>query len=150
MGREDPSGCELACCYFEGCYKWSWGHWWSVDNTPGGCYLTFDKNAECVQTKDSHLFTHGSERDDAPHCQTEYKFADPSTDDSSWELIDAPHDGMIRDPYAASNDESRGYFNRNVTWYRKHFSLPQEWNDGSVVYLRFEGIEHVAQVWLNG
>lgn len=112
--------------------------------------MTFDKNAECVQTKDSHLFTHGSERDDAPPCQTEYKFADPGTDDSSWELVDAPHDGMIRDPYAASNDESRGYFNRNVTWYRKHFSLPQDWNDGSVVYLRFEGIEHVAQVWLNG
>eukprot|EP00035_Acanthoeca_spectabilis_P016130 m.326674 g.326674 ORF g.326674 m.326674 type:complete len:946 (-) comp16485_c0_seq4:4008-6845(-) len=70
-------------------------------------------------------------------------------DDASWEQVNAPHDMLIAQPYSPDNTEKMAFIARNVGWYRKHFSLPSEWQ-GQSVYLYFEGVFHETTVWLNG
>ena len=48
--------------------------------------------------------------------------------DSSWEIVDLPHDRIIGGTYDQSALDSHAYLPLNTTWYRKHFSLPTEWN----------------------
>ena len=53
-----------------------------------------------------------------------------------------------------TGDQRHGYRTRTVLWYRKHFRLPADWDpaggSNSLVFLRFDGVVHVAQLWLNG
>ena len=39
---------------------------------------------------------------------------------------------------------------RNASWYRKHFSLPVEWQAEGETYVHFEGVFHHATIFLNG
>eukprot|EP01051_Picozoa_sp_SAG22_P014161 SAG22_NODE_1679_length_3824_cov_6.607785_3_plen_269_part_00 len=74
----------------------------------------------------------------------------PSFDDSSWELLDVPHDFLINGTYDGSNPGSgSSYIPRNNSYYRKHFKLPSEWQGGTV-WLQFEGVFQKAQVYVNG
>jgi beta-galactosidase len=65
-------------------------------------------------------------------------------DDSSWQKIDLPHTWNAHD----SMDEVSGYW-RGIGWYRKHFTLDQKYA-GKRVFLEFEGVNLVAEVWVNG
>jgi beta-galactosidase len=65
-------------------------------------------------------------------------------DDSSWEKIDLPHTWNAQDPM----DDVSGYW-RGIGWYRKHFTLDRKY-DGKRVFLEFEGINLVSEVWVNG
>jgi beta-galactosidase len=49
----------------------------------------------------------------------------------------------------SGGDQRHAYRERTVAWYRKSFSLPSDWA-GSAFHVRFEGVMHFAQVWLNG
>ena len=73
----------------------------------------------------------------------------PSFDDSQWDVVDAPHDGLIGTPYNANAGNGQGSIPKNVSWYRKHVVLPADW-EGSHVEVYFEGIFSVASVFLNG
>jgi beta-galactosidase len=64
--------------------------------------------------------------------------------DSSWEQIFLPHTWNAND----GSDEVAGYF-RGLGWYRKHFVLGEELR-GKRIFLEFEGINQVAEIWLNG
>ena len=70
-------------------------------------------------------------------------------DDAAWELVDVPHDMLIKEHVMVNNTGSQGYRARNVGWYRKHFTLPADWS-GSAVWLYIEGSFHVTTAWLNG
>ena len=70
-------------------------------------------------------------------------------DDSSWELVDVPHDGIISGVYTEDGPRSHGYLPLNITWYRKHFNLPSEWK-GRTVWVYFEGIFRASTVFFNG
>jgi len=72
-----------------------------------------------------------------------------SFDDSQWELVDAPHDMLIKQAFSESNEASQAFLPRNQGWYRKHFVLPADWK-GSAVWVYFEGVFHVTTAWLNG
>ena len=64
-------------------------------------------------------------------------------DDSHWQTLKVPgHWGMIN---RYSNYSGRG-------WYRKEVVLPPEWTNAQDerIRLRFEGVYHVAEVYLNG
>ena len=37
-----------------------------------------------------------------------------------------------------------------IVRYRKHFTLPKEWDDGSAIWIYFEGTFRETTVWLNG
>lgn len=67
----------------------------------------------------------------------------PSYDDNNWLSLKVPgHWGMIN---AYANYTGKG-------WYRKNFELPENWStQGKNRYrIRFEGVYHVAKVYLNG
>ncbi|WP_044201990.1 glycoside hydrolase family 2 [Echinicola pacifica] len=67
----------------------------------------------------------------------------PSLDDQSWNDLKVPgHWGMLNE---YSNYTGKG-------WYRKSFRLPSSWKSlkGHKALLKFEGVYHVAKVYLNG
>ncbi|HWY78590.1 MAG TPA: beta galactosidase jelly roll domain-containing protein, partial [Verrucomicrobiae bacterium] len=90
----------------------------------------------------------------------DWKFikADPTNasavdfDDFAWSTVSAPHTYNDIDTF---NDWSlsnhRGEQNQwsGRTWYRKHFLVPRAW-DGKKVYIEFEGVRQVVEVYLNG
>jgi beta-galactosidase len=72
-------------------------------------------------------------------------------DDSTWRLLNLPHDWSIeldRDPVSPSS-ASNGYFPMGLGWYHKRFTAPEEWR-GKRVFIEFEGVYMNAEVWLNG
>jgi len=71
-------------------------------------------------------------------------------DDSSWRMVDLPHDWSIeleRHPNNPSGN-SGGYFPMGRGWYRKTFDAPEGWR-GKKVFIEFEGVYMNAEVWLN-
>ncbi|MEZ5040611.1 MAG: glycoside hydrolase family 2 TIM barrel-domain containing protein [Saprospiraceae bacterium] len=65
-----------------------------------------------------------------------------NTDD--WEIINLPHTWNAQDAF----DETPGYY-RGIGWYAKELTVPQTW-EGKRVFLKFEGANQVADVYLNG
>ena len=76
----------------------------------------------------------------------------PEFDDATWAAVSAPHtynDVDTFDDWSLSGH--RGEQNQwgGRTWYRKSFNVPAAWK-GKRVYVEFEGVRHVAEVYLNG
>jgi beta-galactosidase len=72
-------------------------------------------------------------------------------DDSTWPIVDLPHDWSIeldRSPDAPSK-ASNGFFQMGRAWYRKTFTAPADWQ-GQQVFIEFEGVYMNAEVSLNG
>lgn len=75
--------------------------------------------------------------------------ASPEFDDSGFEAVALPHANTLlaehKDPGFAEQIESY----RFVSWYRRHFSLDKKYS-GKRVFLEFEGVATVAEVYVNG
>ena len=69
--------------------------------------------------------------------------------DSSWMIVDLPHDGIINGTFDETNLKSHGYLPLNTTWYRKYFNLPLEWK-GQAIWIYFEGVFRASVTYLNG
>jgi beta-galactosidase len=79
--------------------------------------------------------------------RTEPRFngaSNPAYDDSEWLQVDLPHTWNAHDV----SDEKPGYW-RGIGWYRKYFQLDGKYL-GKRVFLEFEGVNQVAEFWLNG
>ena len=72
-----------------------------------------------------------------------------SFNDSSWSVVDAPHDFEIGLNYSQSNEQNEAFLPHKQAYYRKHFALPTSW-DGTVIELYVEGSLSVSSWWLNG
>jgi len=88
-------------------------------------------------------------------------------DDKPWRKVDLPHDWSIEDlqmePSDSSNERiisgpfdsespggrATGYTRGGTGWYRKHFHLPESYQDKRIV-VRFGGVYMNADVWING
>jgi beta-galactosidase len=96
-------------------------------------------------------------------------------DDTSWRVLDVPHDWSIEDlpgaeaggagsiwtegstplktgpfdAYASEGQIATGWTVGGVGWYRKAFDKPKV-SDGGQVEIRFEGIYMNCDVWING
>ena len=70
----------------------------------------------------------------------------PSLDDSGWEDAHIPHTMEYATYHFPSSYDS---FYRGIGWYRKHFTVPSGYN-GRRVYIEFEGVMTVTDVWVNG
>ena len=70
-------------------------------------------------------------------------------DDSLWEIIDVPHDGIINGTYDQGSSRGQGYLPKSATWYRKHFKIPKEWM-GKNIWVYFEGVFRASTTYLNG
>lgn len=68
----------------------------------------------------------------------------PFFDDRSWEVINLPHSWNTTDV----TDEADGYY-RGIGWYRKTFRLSENYRN-KAIFVRFEGANQVAEVFVNG
>ncbi len=68
----------------------------------------------------------------------------PAMPDSDWQAVSLPHTWNVSDPF----DDVPSY-RRGVSWYRKHFALPDAFR-GKLIHVRFEGVNQVADVFVNG
>ncbi|MCL6523369.1 MAG: DUF4982 domain-containing protein [Thermoflavifilum sp.] len=81
----------------------------------------------------------------------------PNFPDSTWHLVDLPHDWSIEDlPHThtpfdsnANTQVSGGFTTGGTGWYRKTFIVPAT-DSGRKIYIQFEGVYMNADVWLNG
>ena len=78
--------------------------------------------------------------------------ADAGFDDTRWAIVSAPH--TYNDVDTFDNWSTPGHRGEQIqfggrTWYRKTFRLPESYR-GRRVYIEFEGVRQVAEVYLNG
>jgi len=77
--------------------------------------------------------------------------------DTGWRTVNVPHDWSIEGPMPPANPFSmaaattgRGaYAPSGISWYRKHFTLPQTLS-GDNVYIEFDGVMENATIYVNG
>lgn len=71
-------------------------------------------------------------------------------DDSSWRILDLPHDWAIEGPFDEKYDTRTGGLPiYGTAWYRKHFIIDTV-HKGKNVTLEFDGVMNNAEVYLNG
>ena len=53
----------------------------------------------------------------------------PAVDDSSWRLLNVPHDWSIEGDYSRTNSTTEwcGYLPSGVAWYRREFQVTNDW-----------------------
>ncbi len=74
---------------------------------------------------------------------------DENLDESSFEKVSIPHANKILTSHGGDNFQSEIDSYRFVSWYRRHFTLDSSYT-GKVIYINFEGVATVADVYLNG
>jgi beta-galactosidase len=84
---------------------------------------------------------------------------DPRFNDSSWQIVNVPHDWAVELPFANSNNfdvESHGfkpvgglYPETSIGWYRKRFKASRA-DSGQRYQLQFDGIFRNSNIWING
>ncbi|WP_276166146.1 glycoside hydrolase family 2 protein [Zobellia alginiliquefaciens] len=77
-------------------------------------------------------------------------FFKTDVDDSSWETVNVPHglELTTMDLNGVQDDKYQDTFMRKVGWYRKEIEVSD--NSQSKVFLEFEGVHQVTDVWVNG
>ena len=73
----------------------------------------------------------------------------PGIDESSWRLLDLPHDWSIEGPFSKENASCTGYLPGGIGWYRKTFFIPS-FEQGRKVFIYFDGVYNNSEVWING
>ncbi|MGE5420710.1 MAG: sugar-binding domain-containing protein, partial [Chloroflexota bacterium] len=81
----------------------------------------------------------------------------PGFDDSSWRLLNLPHDWSIEDlpgkntpiDSSAAGGLDAGYLVGGTGWYRKSFVMPDK-TEGQQYQIEFDGVYMNSDVWLNG
>lgn len=75
---------------------------------------------------------------------------DPGLDDSEWELVSVPHTLKLTSLAldGCQDDKEQHTFHREVGWYRKDLEVGED--RGQKVYLEFEGVHQVTDLWVNG
>jgi beta-galactosidase len=75
--------------------------------------------------------------------------AAPDFDDTTWRVVDLPHDWVVEGPFDERENEAQGYRPRGVAWYRRTLQLdPAE--RGRHLEIDLDGIATHATVWFNG
>ena len=75
----------------------------------------------------------------------------PGYDDSSWLAVNIPHNPPMTGqsgPDPLRPPWSSGYSYEGVSWYRKHFTLDNSYQDRNI-FIEFEAINTRADVWVN-
>lgn len=73
-----------------------------------------------------------------------------SADQEGWNEIRLPHDWSIEQSYTTEKTAcSTGFLPTGIGWYRKHFTMPEEFR-GKTVWIEFDGVYCNSEVYLNG
>jgi beta-galactosidase len=70
-------------------------------------------------------------------------------DDSKWEDVQLPHDWSIKLSLNKKNGGAMGFLPGGIGWYRKRFSIPNNYN-GKKVVIAFDGVYHQSDIYING
>lgn len=114
--------------------------------------------ASCVQSLDEKDLPQG--RREKYNFNLDWKFIKDNPEnaylldfkDSSWKSVSCPHTFNDEDTF---DDLSHGHHDgednqwRGTVWYRKYFTLPES-DLGKKVYIEFEGVRQIADVYING
>jgi hypothetical protein len=146
--RFNQSDCATACSYNPDCLMWQ------QSDSSRHCAHGFEGYSCQPAAKPGDGSEFGGTRTPEQAAQaikTDYDWAEPSFDDTTWEVRDAPHDAIIEaGNFSINADSHHGFIERNGTiWYRKTFSFDSQMAN-SAIYVRFEGIFHFVTVWLDG
>ncbi len=82
-------------------------------------------------------------------------FVKPGFDDSSWRLLNLPHDYAIEQEFREKDNNNKGHRHLDrkdgsgIGWYRKSFDLPAS-DEGRSLTVQFDGAYRNAMVWFNG
>jgi beta-galactosidase len=77
---------------------------------------------------------------------------DPRFNDSDWKTVSCPHTYNDTDTFDNfSPPDHKGEMDQwgGKTWYRKSFTVPEEWTGKSVI-IEFEAVRQVADIYCNG
>lgn len=148
QGRIDAPGCMKSCCANPECLAWQWKiEQWR--NGTGGCYQNLEGVPFQCKVDPASTWVGGSRKAAPP--MPAYSFAEQGFDDSAWEVVDAPHDFVALGDFDEAAQPNFGYLFRNVSWYRKHFTLPAAWgSDGGSTFFYTDGAFHRTEWFLNG
>lgn len=69
--------------------------------------------------------------------------------DSSWRLLNLPHDWAVEGPFDKEANVSQGYRPRGFAWYRKSFRIDPA-DKGKHLELQIDGVSTHCTVWVNG
>lgn len=72
-----------------------------------------------------------------------------SCDDSTWRVVDLPHDASAGNAHIFNSAGGEGFLKPVTAMYRKHFRLPSNYS-GSAITLIVEGAVSSSSWWLNG
>jgi beta-galactosidase len=89
----------------------------------------------------------------ATHAGEDISFVMTNYNDSSWRMLDLPHDWVVELPFDSGGNISHGLKAKsgtnNIGWYRRTFTLPAG-DAGKNMWLDFDGTYRNALIWLNG
>ena len=75
--------------------------------------------------------------------------ASPEFDDSSWKVVNLPHDWAVAQPFDPTANISQGYRQRGMGWYRRYFRLDPT-DHGKHLEIQIDGIATHSTIWVNG
>ncbi len=73
----------------------------------------------------------------------------PVFDDGGWRPVTVPHDWSSDGPFRADFASGNGYAPGGIGWYRKHFSVSENFSNQCVA-VKFDGIYDFSEIWING
>lgn len=77
-------------------------------------------------------------------------YAEAAYDDSSWRLLDLPHDWGVEGAFDPKEQGGTGRLHsEGVAWYRRHLAVPEA-DALRLYYLQIDGAMSYASVWVNG
>lgn len=76
----------------------------------------------------------------------------PNYNDSSWRLLNLPHDWAFENGYSedGSQGANGGYASGGIGWYKKEFILQEADYSDKRIYIDFDAIYMNSEVWMNG
>lgn len=85
-------------------------------------------------------------------CHEEKEFVPGAYDVDEWQKVQLPHDWSLFYPFNehAPSCGSGGYVETGIGWYRKRFKISEDVKEGEKIFLRFDGVYMLADVWVNG
>jgi beta-galactosidase len=134
-----PDACFSSCCLSNACSVWTFA--------PGaGCWV----GDGCTNSLPDKAWVGGARNGPAPPptCGPNDPCS-PTFNDSSWRALSVPHDYGIEGVFDPSLDPNKGALPKNVSWYRKSFTLGASASN-SLVYLQFDGVFRAADIFFNG
>lgn len=78
-------------------------------------------------------------------------FSDEKFNDSSWDVLNLPHDWSFEKGVRVGGDQGQGggYHDGGIGWYRKQFNVKKE-SLSKITYINFDAVYMNSEVWING